>query len=194
MNLLKVPDNQLIGIKDESPSSPHALVAGYSLMKLFHFVIYYGVTVVLGDANAAVILFFPAIVVEFMVVKNVCGWALIGVAWKIAPDEEDGFIVFTAKPAPFVPTFVLADAFWIGFFVALILWTLAVLIGLVHAAWLQIFLAGAGLAAQLMNMLMFLRAQGAAQRAAATIARSAIADTAIRFAMVQEEDSSASPE
>lgn len=156
--------------------------------RMLPFLVYFMIMNWVSDSNIATVLFLVGITTEFVIVKNRFGWDMIGFAWTVAPQVDGTIVQFTTKPPPFVPTFALANTFWVGFFVAGILWMVAFFVSLVKGMWLLVAFALAGIVTEGINMAMFMRGQAAAQREAATIARTGMLDNSIKFAMAEDDD------
>jgi hypothetical protein len=156
-------------------------------VKFVPFFAYYVISAFLKDANVSVTLFFLAQILEFWIVKNRSGWHLIGLTWFIEPDDTGSIVQFAAKPAPFVPSFSLSNAFWIGYFTSLLLWGAIIFIDLVQRRLLLLMLSLIGFGFQAMNLIIFMKAHSATQKEAALIARTGIMDDSIRFAKVKDD-------
>jgi hypothetical protein len=172
-------------------SPPSSVFPAYIVIKCVPFISYYLILAYLRDPGFSLVLFFVSELIEFWIVKSWCGWHLIGITWFVEPDDSGALIQFAAKPSPFIPSFSLANIFWIGFFLSLIGWGFLLLLALVRGAFLSFFLALAGFAMEALNLTMFMRGHSSTQRQAAMIVRAGIFEGAVHFADVRDEDSDA---
>lgn len=186
-DLRKKAEVTLIGEKLVPVVPTRMHIAIYVGVKLLPFVAYYIIQTFFANPDFAIVLFLVAQVGEFWMVKKKCGWSMVGISWYIEPGQNGTILQFTTKPAPYVPQVELANTFWMGFMVSIILWGIAFFADLMQKRWSLLLLASIGLLTQICNMTMFMKGQSAAQREAANIARTGILDGSVQFALVEEE-------
>lgn len=159
----------------------------FMFLKILPFACYFIAFMLLSNTSVALILFFIAQSFEFYMVQSRCGLDLIGIKWYIEPGNDGSLLQFYAKPAPYVPNYQLSNIFWIGFIAATILWVVILFIDLFQRNIFYFGLASFGLAIQVCNFLLFMKAQATTQKAAANIARAGILND-IKFDLVDEND------
>jgi hypothetical protein len=165
----------------------------YFLVKLLPFAAYFGSAHWKVAPSLTLPTFLAAACIEFLVVKSHSGWAIVGLGWTVDPDLDGSIIQFSLRSTRFVPDVGLSNLFWLSFVAALIVW---VAVGLVNLFTLsRLAMAAVGIAMQITNLFAFMSAHAAAQKQAAEIARAAIRDDSVKFALVAEdtEESCAKP-
>lgn len=190
MDLRKKPESTVIGARPPSANEPRPSVGLYAFVKLIPFVTYFVCGNFVGDANVVLVLFVCAAALEFWVVKGVFAWEMIGIMWVVEPDSSGGLVQYVSRPAPFVPFLALANFFWIGASVSLGLWLILLVAGPFVATrrMLHFLLALIGFAGQLVNMMLLKKGHDQVQKETADIARSAMVDGSIEFALVRDEE------
>lgn len=190
MDLRKKPESSMIGARAPSANEPRPSVGLYLFVKLAPFLTYLLCGNFVGDSNVVLVLFLVAAALEFWVVKGVCAWEMIGITWVVEPDNDGGIVKYVSKPAPFVPFLAIANLFWIGASVSVVFWLIILVAGPIVATrrLLHFILALLGLSAQVINAVLLKNGHDQAQKETADIARSAMVDGSIEFALVRDEE------
>lgn len=186
-DLRKKAEVTLIGEQVVPVVSNRMQIAVYVGVKLLPFLVYYIIQTYFANPDFAIVLFLAAQVAEFLVIKKKCGWSMVGISWRIEPEQNGSIVQFATKPAPYVPQVELANTFWMGFMVSIILWGIAFFAAFLQKRLSLVLLTIIGLLTQIANMTMFMKGQRAAQMEAANIARTAILDGSIQFALVEDD-------
>jgi hypothetical protein len=184
-SLTKKPESRLIGSSKTSRASSRCHLSSYILAKILPFMGYCLCSVL--PPPAAIPVFLSALLFSFWIVKSRSGWSLIGIKWVIQRNETGGLISFESEPDPFIPNVAISNTFWIGFFVSLVLWAAVLFVSAMERRLLLLAFSVVGFGAEGINLVIFIKGHAAAQREAAQIARSAIFDDSIKFAIITDE-------
>ena len=168
-------------------SANRNLVGGFMIVQAFPFVVYFLVLKFSKIVNVSTVVFSLALIFESWLVKRNFAWNMVGISWSIECGVGGSLIKFDSKPSPFVPVFALANIFWVGSFISLVIWALAAFINLFERRWLGLAFALLGFAVQLLNLSLFMKAHQESQKLSAEIARAAILNDSIEFPLVKED-------
>lgn len=190
MDLRKKPESTVIGARPLSANEPRPSVGLYVFVKLIPFVTYFVCGNFVGDSNVVLVLFVCAAALEFWVVKSVFAWEMIGITWVVEPDTAGRIVQYVSRPAPFVPFLALANFFWIGASASLALWLILLVAGpfVTTRRLLHLLLTLLGLGGQLVNVILLKNGHDQVQKETADIARSAMVDGSIEFALVRDDE------
>lgn len=123
--------------------------------------------------------------INFWFIKNVNGIQLVGLRWKFS--IITGFEYYS-KPNPFVPRALDSNSFWIGFFIFLFLWIIALVISLFLKTPLLCLVCFIGFLSELINLMMFMRSHKSAKSQAEHAALEILQDETVNFEFVHSDD------
>jgi hypothetical protein len=187
--LTKKPESHLIGSPKTAGPHPSALVLFAVAKSLPFLVVLLASTFAIGS-RMTVVLFLGAVASTFWVIKGYCGWFMIGMKWFFGGSDDDSIFSFEFEPPPYIPSFTLSNAFWIGFIVALLLWVASMVVFLFTGRPMLLVFSILGFATDALNLWGFLKGSSRAQKESAQIARSAMLDDSVRFAIITDEHQS----
>jgi hypothetical protein len=162
----------------------HPVLFCYSTKFLVY--LFYAWLLLLGASSASTFLLTTLLnLVDFWCTQTIHGFELVGLSWSVRIGI--GF-ASVSKPDPFVPNTSDSNAFWMSFFVFIILWAVTFLIALFTSGAARAINAGIAAALQILNLLMFMRAHRATRSARDQLAwQQAEEVEGIDFRLMQEE-------
>jgi hypothetical protein len=180
---------------DFAPPSvtPRPSIPAYGLLKLFPFVASWVLRYFLSDPNAQFLLFLFALAIEFWATKARAGWDFVGLAWRVEPDPSGSLLQFCSRPAPFLPNTTHSNFFWVGFFISISAWVALFLFDALRGRFLGAVMALFGLAGQLGNFVLFMKAHTRTHAQAAIATRAAIDADPVHFPLVKDNDQGSEP-
>lgn len=134
---------------------------------------------------SALLLMICFLVISFWIIQNISGYQLVGLRWNISLAK--GFVFFS-KPIPFVPRQIDSSIFWLGFFVYMFFWIIALIISLFITTPLFSLVCVFGFLSQLINLMMFMRSYKLAKRQSEHETLEILQDEEVNFELVHSDN------
>lgn len=116
--------------------------------------------------------------------QNVHGPNMIGLRWWI--QLNNGFQYYS-KPDPFVPSVSDSNVFWVGFFVAIVVWIITSIVTVFTHGFFIAIISVIAAVFNIVNVTMFIKARKLAKIAAEHACLTILQDETINFELVKDD-------
>lgn len=181
-------DTETLIKQEDNNNGCSSSIGGFLFIHFLPLVLCFLLSILSFNFFLSFLLISAAGICDFILTKNYFGLGLVGLKWYLNPIEASRFpyIVYFARPLPFVASTINSNAFWLGLFINFGSWILLILISVVIGGLKWIFLCSMMFILSLINFWGFMKCHNFQQSKADDAIRTVLLDTTDAFQAANE--------